>query len=418
MIQCKKSFLKIIFFIVLLFVFNKTWTTDLSIIGTAWFAESLARIPIWLIDMLKDDLEINFIPSTNSVNFKDIPDSVAKIIKNKNNSEIGCVALLTTQPYIFYNGNYIDINIKSNKIKLAYTMFEAESIPAKWVDIFNNRFDAIVVPDNFCLDIYQKSGIKVPIFVLPLAIYLEEFLVKEVKKNVGKPFVFGMSGTFGWRKNQKLIIEAFAEEFGNNPDVLLKLHGRNGNKEEYLQLIKKYNLKNVQLIDRVFDHKEYINFMYSLDCYVLFSHGEGFSISPREALALGIPCILSNNSGHKTICQTGFVRAVPSNILSKVIFNELDGHITYMYGTNLEDARQALKDVYNNYEIYKNKALKGRQWVQQYLIPNLKQRYLNLIKPKKILFGNKNVVTDNYFMTNSKALFKKYNQLLKKEFLN
>jgi glycosyltransferase involved in cell wall biosynthesis len=153
--------------------------------------------------------------------------------------------------------------------------------------------------------------------------------------------------------------------------------------------------------------------MYSLDCYVLFSHGEGFSISPREALALGIPCILSNNSAHKTICKTGYVRVVPSDILSKVVFYELDNHITYMYGTNLEDARQALKDVYNNYEIYKNKALDGRKWVQQYLIPNLKQKYINLIKPRKILFGDENIVTDDYFMTNSKVLFEKYNKFIK-----
>ena len=46
--------------------------------------------------------------------------------------------------------------------------------------------------------------------------------------------------------------------------------------------------------------------------------------------------------------------------------------------------------------------------VSQYSWNNLKYRYLNLVKPKKIILGDKNEVTDDYFMTNSKKLYRKY----------
>ena len=60
---------------------------------------------------------------------------------------------------------------------------------------------------------------------------------------------------------------------------------------------------------------KYIEFISTFDCYVNLSKGEGFSIPPRESLALGIPCIISDNTAHKTICDSGLVLPVTSKIL-------------------------------------------------------------------------------------------------------
>ena len=81
------------------------------------------------------------------------------------------------------------------------------------------------------------------------------------------------------------------------------------------------------------------------------------------------------------------------------------------FNCTLADARKALREVYNNYQMYLKKAHSGRKWVQQYLWKNVKAKFLNLIKPKQVIFGETNQITDTFIMTSSKTLYEKYTQL-------
>lgn len=386
---------------------------DLSVVGEIWFAESIARLPILLIDMLKDDIKLNFIPTSNSVRFEDVPPQVQKIVTHKDKTP-GAVSLLLTLP-----GN----NTRSSKstayqhvpkespIRIAYLMFEADPMPPLWIPILNNEFDAVAVPDIFCKELFIKNGVKIPVFILPHGIYLEDFLKKPVRVTPSKPFRFGVSASFTFRKNLDLILEAFAKEFGNNQEVHLTLHGRSGSSKSLQERVKQLNLTNVTIINQTFTHKEYVDFIASQDCYVLLSRGEGFSVSIREALGAGVPPIVSDNSAHTTVCKTGFVRAVPTESTINVLYPDFGYYSATMWNASFDDACAALREVYEQYPIYKNKALQGREWVKRYLIENLKPYYLSLIKPKRILLGKHNCITKDYLMTNSQALYNKYRTL-------
>ena len=50
--------------------------------------------------------------------------------------------------------------------------------------------------------------------------------------------------------------------------------------------------KNIQLESRSLNREEYITWISSLDVYCFISSGEGYSVTPREALHLGVPTIL------------------------------------------------------------------------------------------------------------------------------
>jgi glycosyltransferase involved in cell wall biosynthesis len=386
---------------------------DLTVVGVIKYADGLGRSPIGTIDILHPHLKINFITSrtNNYIDLNDVPAIVATIAQNPDKTPgkvaffFDLLSVVVDKPFLF---------LPSSMIKLAYTMVESTAVPKQWVDILNTYFDAAVVPDEFLIEVYKRSGVTIPIFVLPCGLYLEEFLAKTPKQQPQKPFVFGLSAGFWPRKNQKTVIEAFAQEFGNNPDILLKLHGRFGEeaqKKEILDTIKKYKISTIELIDKSLNRAEYLDFMTSLDCYVFLSKGEGFSITPREALALGIPCILSNNTAQKTICNTGFVKVVESPIATPSYYSHIESYVGCDFACSIEDARKALKEVYAHYSVYLKKAHKGREWAKSYLYPNLKNKYLTLIKPQKILLGHCNKVEDTYLITTSKALYKKY-QLL------
>ncbi|MDR3646458.1 MAG: glycosyltransferase [Candidatus Babeliales bacterium] len=381
--------------------------SDLTIVGYIKYEDGLGRIPIGLINSFERDLKINVIPTRN---YKDqgkyIPKSVSvNNINNKTN-----VSILTD--VVFYNKIPTYHVIPSNsKIKIAYSMFETTAIPEEWVKVLNKEFDAVVVPDSYLITVYNNAGVNIPIFMLPLGLNLHKFLSRPQKNKMNKSFTFGTTVAYHERKNHELLIKSFIEEFGNSKDFILKINGRSFDNNNLLTKLQKLckNYNNIILTSNILTQEEYIEFMSSLDCFINISKGEGYSVPPRESLALGIPCILSNNTAQKSICNTGYIREVDSKILEPAFYKQYGSdQIGYFFNSTILDIRKAMRGVYLNYNKYLALADLGKSWVQQYTWYSLKPLYLNLIKPKKIILGDKNLVTEEYLMTSSKKLYEKY----------
>lgn len=391
---------------------------DLTIVGRVGVADGLNRIPITLIDMLKEDLRINHVDLYEQVDIREVRPEIRDILLNTDKTP-GNVSLLVDGLWSIGNPAYTFV--PESHLKIAYSMLETDGIPSRWVQILNHYFDAVVVPDSYVLEAYKNSGVTIPLFELPLCLYLDEFLNRPQILRPRFPFVFGCNASGVPRKNQSLLIQAFAEEFGNCDDVILKISSRWVLPEilaSWNKLIQDYKCKNIILEINALDNSQYIENMSTFDCYVNISKGEGFSIGPREALAMKMPCILSNNSAQKAICRTGLVRLVPAEIPEPpcqlyVSFFGNENFGSY-YNCKLDDVKEALRDVYNNYDLYLESSKNGPKWASQYRLQKMKAKYLNLIKPKVVLLGNKNEITDDYLMTTSEALYNKYSDLISK----
>ncbi len=388
---------------------------DLTIVGKVKYRDGIGRIAIGLAQIVKDQLWVNYIPC-GKIDFNDLPDEIIPIVMDADETP-GNVGFLTS-PIQQYSSHYFQSLPKSCFIKIAYSLIESTKVPSYWVTVLNEEFDAVVVADKYFRSVYEDSGVTIPIYVLPHGIYLEHLLDEPLKKSPSKPFIFGSSAAFESRKNQQLLVKAFLEEFKNEPDVLLTLQGRYRNKHYFKSLIDEIEAskaQNIKVVVESLPEKAYVEFLNSLDCYVLLSKGEGFSITPREALALGKPCILSDNTAHRTICSSGFVYAVPSTseipaTYAKKLF--MDDQVGNQYDCSVEEVRKALRRVYQDYQKYVALALQGRKWVEMYTWNNLKHRFMNLIKPTRIVFGDENHLTDSYLMTNSRELYDKYTALI------
>ena len=395
--------------ILFFFIANIIAVNDLTLVGDIKFSDGLARQPIWIIDNLSNDLQINWLKKSGIFHKNDLPDKVKQVVLNTDQS-FGNIIFYTD--HLWFYRTKID---KSDKIKIASSMFDADLIPNKWVKILNNDFDAVVVPDKYHIKTYLNSGVKIPIFVLPLGLYLDDFLNNNAKSFANKPFVFGNSCSLPYRKNHIRLIEAFAQAFGDNPDVKLIINSRAcepGALKKLKDKITELNLKNIHFSLKSLSSSDYISFLKSIDCYVSSSAGEGFAITPREALALGCPVILTNNTAHKTICESGFVRSVNSEIPIKAYYEGFPKIKGNFFDCKISDLKDALIDVYNNYDYHLNLANYGREWVKNYTISNLKSKYLTLFKPKKIIFGKINEINDDCLITNSLELYDKYKKFM------
>jgi glycosyltransferase involved in cell wall biosynthesis len=387
---------------------------DVTLIGMISY-QSACKLPGLWIDNLSKDCSINFIP-TCLMNL-DSASETTKLVAQNPDKTPGAVSILLDN--VIWTPQYCSYRyVPDSPIKIVLSMLEASKMIPQCVQILNTTFDAVIVPDDYWIKIYKDSGVTIPIFVLPCGLDLDGLLSKQLPSKPHTTFTFGFSGAFWERKNHVKVLEAFAQEFGNDPHVRLKLHGRGGYQSilnELGNIIQKYRLDNVAIFTDQFTQQQFEDFMTSLDVYVLVSTAEGYSISPREAMALGIPCIVSNNTAHITLCNSGFVRAVKAEIpRDPDQYETLRGIVDrgIQFDCTVEDVRAALKDVYTNYQAYLEKAAQAREWVRRYSFSTLKRKHLNFIKPPRVILADENKVEDDCLITNDVKLYTKYLKII------
>lgn len=388
--------------------FGTDQKSDVAIVGVVHASRSIGQHTKSYIDCLKDSVSLNILLSSSS-DYKDVPLYIkSKVITPSFKSTIDSPIVIYTDDLMEESWNVFKSFNYNGALRIVFSWADQTKLEPVFVERLNKNFDVVLVPDNFLVKVYKKSGVKKPIFVLPETIDLNPFLSRPIKVKKKQPFIFGCSAIFTHRKNHELLVRAFAEAFHNDPLVKLRLHGKRGVRFESIEkLVKDLHLTNVELILQEYTREEYVNFISSLDCYVLVSRAEGFSITPREALASGIPCIISNNTAHQTICDSGYVYPVSSRIKVKLAANR-----GYQYTCHTTDVSKAMRKVYQDYDQYLDLAKKGRDWTKQYLPCNLSPLYRMLVKPKKVILGKRNELTKDALITEDLILYTKYKKLI------
>lgn len=153
------------------------------------------------------------------------------------------------------------------------------------------------------------------IFVIPLGIDHDKFYpLKNKKKNI--IFTAGYMGGLGKRKNVEFILK-LAKEFEKDKKITFKIAGRGPELERLIKIKEKLNLRNVEFVG--FIPEEKLNKFYnSLDLFIFPSLYEGFGFPPLEAIACGVPVIVSNRSSLPEIIRNGGILINPENLENSI----------------------------------------------------------------------------------------------------
>ena len=158
----------------------------------------------------------------------------------------------------------------------------------------------------------------------------------------GNKFMLLSIGELNNNKNQSLSIEAIHQL--NNKDIYLLIVGIGEDEQKLKDLINKYNLnENVRLLGY---RKDVENLCKIADCFIHTPRREGLGMSPLEAMAAGLPLIITNTRGAKDYTidgKTGYC-------INNDSIEELKAAISKTY-ENKELRKQFSK---NNVEIVKN----------------------------------------------------------------
>lgn len=287
-------------------------------------------------------------------------------------------------------GVTMPMDISHPGYKIIFTMIEtSDGIHNDYVEKLN-LFNEIWVPSHYAKSIFEKSGVRSKIYVIPLGVDVSRYKPSDSIMDFGQDFnSFKFLSVFKWsyRKGYDILLKSYLEEFSSDEDVSMLLVSRSlsnlrdsgtekiiedfqsvcsgiGKSEEELPHVALYSEKIPE-----FDMPKVYN---ACDCFTLISRGEGFGLPYCEAAACGLPVIASNCTG-----QTEFLKEDNSYLINPEGYAEsnLTGHFTGMakmsrfyegqkfpvFNENsIKKIRKVMRCVYENKEESRKKAEKLR----------------------------------------------------------
>ncbi len=189
--------------------------------------------------------------------------------------------------------------LRDNQYTVGYTPWESTEIPKQWLS-YMSRCEEIWTTSNFCKEVFERSGVTPPITVVPHGINPDIWTIKE--REVGEKFRFLHVGGDTDRKGGQLVAKAFLRLFDGKQDVelVMKSHGPNMARwrkgDWYGGNIG--NHPQVTCIEETFEGSGPMADLYhSCHCMVYPTNGEGFGFIPFDAIATGMPTIVTNLTG-------------------------------------------------------------------------------------------------------------------------
>lgn len=198
--------------------------------------------------------------------------------------------------------------------RVIYTMMETEVVHSDMIRLMNEHYHECWVPTAWNAGTFKKSGLRIPIHVMPLGIDQNVYspATQPIMPNAlrltgptagryevpsGFLFIYVCQPTF--RKGIEVVIEAFAQAFAKDPEAGLIIASTAHSTSLFHpdQTIT----SRIWLLDEPFSEPELAGICRACKAYVCASRGEGWNLCMMEAAAVGIPVIVPRTSAHSDL---------------------------------------------------------------------------------------------------------------------
>lgn len=324
--------------------------TEVCVIGRVHFGSGIANVSFAACELLSRYFPVSIYPTDDGAN-------EGALISLPNSRFVPVSRDLARHKVFFYtdvlwNGEG-DLNytiVPQHGLRIAHIAYDSDEFPARWVQILNQSFDVALFSSRHLEIQARRNGVKIAAATLPIGLDIEHLLVRPFKP-VGKKVVFGSVAAFHPRKGADILVNAFMEEFGDAVDVELVIHSNLAFGSVYEKLsaqIEAAKVSNVVLSNSNLDDQRKTELIESFDIFVNCSRGEGYSIGPREALALGKAVVLSDIDAHKEMLDLPGSWAIPALMAFPARYPEINNQIFGRQAVvTVSDTRKALRAAYD-----------------------------------------------------------------------
>lgn len=248
-------------------------------------------------------------------------------------------------------------------VRLIMTMFESDHIPEDWPE-YLKMADEIIVPSKWCHDVFKKSGIDTVVIPLGYNDKVFTYIDRPIPFKEDKPFTFIHYNSFNMRKGFAEVMAAFTEEFKDTEPVRLILK-TTANKPPLPILKSQY--PNIDIITDNVSESKLVNILSEANCMVYPSRGEGFGITPLEAMATGIPAIVPNAHGISEYFNPNYMLEVKVEKKSPALYQRFKGQfVGDMIECDVKDLRKQMRYAFNHQKEMYDLGKLSSEYVKRY----------------------------------------------------
>tara|TARA_R110002110_G_scaffold140495_1_gene327868 strand:- start:726 stop:1823 length:1098 start_codon:yes stop_codon:yes gene_type:complete len=140
---------------------------------------------------------------------------------------------LCTHEIVFHTPNCCHVDLHKSgfakKNRTLFTLWESSLVKPQYIQDIHEHYGRVIVPNSFCKQVLEDSGIDIPVYICPLGADNGTFSPSETKFPSDEVTTFLCAGRMahgGVRKGIKQVIEVFMDTFHNKHNVALrvKLH--------------------------------------------------------------------------------------------------------------------------------------------------------------------------------------------------
>ena len=266
---------------------------------------------------------------------------------------------------------FVPINLKEHLkgTNIIWTVFESTVIPHSILDILKGH--NLWIPSEWGKKIAIENGIKSELInVVPEGVDIN--LYNPYLKPENEVFRFLLIGKYEIRKSINECLEAFAEEYGNNPnfELVIKSDFFKDPTEKFNELVNKFEtlaVNNIRLVWGYQTKEELVNLYRIANVFLFPSKAEGWGLPLIEAAATGLPLITTYYSA-----QTEFLQDIKTSCVFvpyelndincpeyKSFYPAPDNNYGRWANITVDNIRLALKEAYTNYSALSHQASKN-----------------------------------------------------------
>lgn len=264
-----------------------------------------------------------------------------------------------------------------NDVRLVMTMFESDKIPEDWPD-YLKMADEVIVPSKWCHDVFLKSGVETTVVPLGYNDRIFNYIERKIPVEHDEPFTFIHYNTFNMRKGFAEVFEAFNKEFKTNEPVKLIL--KTTDRRAPIPIFPQ-EYPNIEVITGTVSEQELANIIGRANCMVYPSRGEGFGITPLEAMATGIPAIVPNAHGISEYFNSKYMLEVKADERCPGLYVRFKGQdVGEMVVCDVDDLRKQMRYAYNHQKEMHDLGKAASEYVKKFTYRETANKLAEIIK--------------------------------------
>ncbi len=233
----------------------------------------------------------------------------------------------------------------SADVGLALLAWEESHLPPSTVDLLNGRFDGVLAQVRSVQKSLVDSGVWKPTALTGLPVDLTHY--EGVCERVGPARTFLHVSSCFPRKGVDVLLEAWARAFTDKDGVTLVIktfpNPHNDVEAQIADLRRLHpRLAPIKVINKDMETADLVALFRSSDVMVLPTRGEGYNLPAMEALAAGLPLIVTGHGGHMDFCGPNDARLL--DYAFQMSGSHVKECVSYWVNPSVEDLVEALRE--------------------------------------------------------------------------